>query len=205
MARNGGGAGTVDGGPGLRSSAQGGKSIAGNRSIVRRFSSDPQKDRSLDDQLAACKAVAKREGYATSPKTIFTDRAKSGASLFKRDGILHILAHESTPSTRSPAYSFFLGQRGSPVQLQTVSRRPLSSRLVQVAVQCRLSFCSRAIYIGWREAPLDRATGATCEATAQFLSRCVSRRLRKLLPVDGLAEHVSKSLAIEIKVHLPLD
>lgn len=59
--------------------------------LYARFSSDLQKDRSLDDQLAACKGVAAREGYRVSAKLTFSDRAKSGASMFERDGLLAMM------------------------------------------------------------------------------------------------------------------
>jgi site-specific DNA recombinase len=52
--------------------------------IYARFSTDLQKDSSIDDQVHACEALAKREGYKVVG--IFTDRAKSGSSLFDRKG-----------------------------------------------------------------------------------------------------------------------
>jgi site-specific DNA recombinase len=57
--------------------------------IYARFSSDLQKDRSVDDQAAMCGAVAKREGYKVI--ATYNDRAKSGASMFERDGLLDLM------------------------------------------------------------------------------------------------------------------
>lgn len=57
--------------------------------IYARFSSDLQKDRSIDDQIAVCQAVAKRENLTVVE--IFSDRAKSGASMFDRDGLLDLM------------------------------------------------------------------------------------------------------------------
>lgn len=57
--------------------------------IYARFSSDVQKDRSVDDQFADCEALAKNKGFKIVSK--FSDRAKSGTSLFGRDGALEMM------------------------------------------------------------------------------------------------------------------
>lgn len=57
--------------------------------IYARYSSDLQKDRSIDDQITLCKQIALRHGYSVGE--IFTDRAKSGASMFERDGLLALM------------------------------------------------------------------------------------------------------------------
>jgi site-specific DNA recombinase len=57
--------------------------------IYARFSSDLQKDRSISDQVADCEALAKREGYKVVAK--FSDRAKSGSTLFGRDGAIELM------------------------------------------------------------------------------------------------------------------
>jgi site-specific DNA recombinase len=56
--------------------------------IYARFSSDMQKDRSIDDQFALCERYATREGFKVTRK--FSDRAKSGARMFDRDGLLDL-------------------------------------------------------------------------------------------------------------------
>lgn len=56
--------------------------------IYARFSSDLQKDRSIDDQFAVCEAYANRDGIRIVAR--FKDRAKSGASLFDRDGLMDL-------------------------------------------------------------------------------------------------------------------
>lgn len=58
--------------------------------LYARFSSDLQNERSIDDQFAVCEAVAKRDGL-TIIRT-YLDRAKSGASMFERDGLLEMMA-----------------------------------------------------------------------------------------------------------------
>src|SRR6267154_4514868 len=57
--------------------------------LYARFSSDLQKDRSVDDQFADCERFAKREGLKIVAK--FSDRAKSGSTLFGRDGALELM------------------------------------------------------------------------------------------------------------------
>jgi len=57
--------------------------------LYARFSSDLQKDRSIDDQLHACQSVAKRENLKVVAS--FVDRAKSGASMFERDGLRELM------------------------------------------------------------------------------------------------------------------
>jgi DNA invertase Pin-like site-specific DNA recombinase len=59
--------------------------------IYARFSSDEQKESSIDDQIAECSALAKREGYKVAEKLIFTDKAKTGTSRFGRDGMADLI------------------------------------------------------------------------------------------------------------------
>ena len=54
--------------------------------LYARFSSDLQKDRSIDDQFAVCQAVAKRDEFKIV--NTYSDRAKSGATMHERDGLL---------------------------------------------------------------------------------------------------------------------
>lgn len=57
--------------------------------VYARYSSDLQKDRSIDDQIALCKQIAARQGLTVSK--IYTDRGLSGASMFERDGLLGLM------------------------------------------------------------------------------------------------------------------
>jgi site-specific DNA recombinase len=57
--------------------------------LYARFSSDLQKDISIDDQNALCERYAAREGIKVVAK--FSDRAKSGSSLFDRDQLLELM------------------------------------------------------------------------------------------------------------------
>jgi site-specific DNA recombinase len=57
--------------------------------IYARFSSDLQRDRSIDDQIALCREYAARHGYEVV--AVFSDRAITGASLLLRRGIQAML------------------------------------------------------------------------------------------------------------------
>jgi DNA invertase Pin-like site-specific DNA recombinase len=59
--------------------------------IYARFSSDEQKDSSIDDQIADCREIAKREGYKIVEQLIFIDRAITGTSRFGRDGMAELV------------------------------------------------------------------------------------------------------------------
>lgn len=50
--------------------------------IYARFSSNLQRDASIEDQLRECRAYAKRQGYTVVKS--YEDRAKSGASTLAR-------------------------------------------------------------------------------------------------------------------------
>lgn len=58
--------------------------------IYARFSSDLQRDRSIEDQIALCRDYADRQGFDVTE--IYADRAKSGASLHGREGMQRMLA-----------------------------------------------------------------------------------------------------------------
>ena len=57
--------------------------------IYARYSSDLQSDRSIEDQIALCRTYAARQGYAVGE--IYTDYARSGASIMGRDGLLSMM------------------------------------------------------------------------------------------------------------------
>ncbi len=58
--------------------------------IYARYSSDLQRDRSIEDQIAICDGYAAREGLTVVAR--YEDRALSGASLMGRDGIWQLMA-----------------------------------------------------------------------------------------------------------------
>jgi site-specific DNA recombinase len=57
--------------------------------IYARFSSDLQHERSIDDQVALCRTFVDRHGFSVA--AVFEDRARSGASVLGRDGLMHMM------------------------------------------------------------------------------------------------------------------
>jgi len=58
--------------------------------IYARFSSDLQRDRSIEDQIQVCRDYAERMHFDVVE--VYADRAKSGASMHGRDGLAQMLA-----------------------------------------------------------------------------------------------------------------
>lgn len=57
--------------------------------MYARFSSELQHERSIDDQVALCRQFAAREGLNVT--SVFSDRARSGASILGREGLLELI------------------------------------------------------------------------------------------------------------------
>lgn len=57
--------------------------------IYARFSSELQNERSIDDQVDLCRSFAARQGIAVV--AVFDDRARSGASMIGRDGLMRMM------------------------------------------------------------------------------------------------------------------
>jgi site-specific DNA recombinase len=57
--------------------------------IYVRFSSELQNDRSIDDQVALCRQYAERNNLSVT--TVYDDRARSGASVLGRYGLLRLM------------------------------------------------------------------------------------------------------------------
>lgn len=57
--------------------------------LYARYSTDMQHERSIEDQLALCEKYAARENLKIVER--FSDRAKSGATMFDRHGLRHLL------------------------------------------------------------------------------------------------------------------
>jgi site-specific DNA recombinase len=63
----------------------------GKRAVFyARYSTDLQKDRSIDDQVALCREYAARNGM--TPGRVYSDRAQTSSSLIGRDGIMQLMA-----------------------------------------------------------------------------------------------------------------
>lgn len=63
--------------------------------LYARYSTDMQNERSVEDQLELCRAYAVREGLSVVSR--FSDKARSGGSMFERDGLLALLAQAQSP------------------------------------------------------------------------------------------------------------
>jgi site-specific DNA recombinase len=61
----------------------------GRAALYARYSSELQRDRSIDDQFALSRGYAEREGIPIVAE--FSDRARSGASFLDRDGLLDLM------------------------------------------------------------------------------------------------------------------
>ena len=57
--------------------------------IYARFSTDLQKERSIEDQIALCQTHAQLQGARVV--AIYHDSARSGASIFGRDGLAKLM------------------------------------------------------------------------------------------------------------------
>src|ERR1700730_11888282 len=78
----------VNGSRAIRKRPYGGNQMK-TAALYARYSSDEQKDRSIDDQFADCEAYAKREGIKIVAK--FSDHAKTGTTLHGRPGAREML------------------------------------------------------------------------------------------------------------------
>ncbi len=66
--------------------------------IYARFSSDLQRERSIDDQIMKCRSHAENAGWKVLEEHVYTDKAISGASMIGRAGLRSLLeAATSTP------------------------------------------------------------------------------------------------------------
>jgi DNA invertase Pin-like site-specific DNA recombinase len=92
--------------------------------LYARFSSDLQKDRSIDDQFRDLERAAKRFGFMLDKKLYFSDRAQTATSLFDRPGLTRellgasakhafdvVLVEATDRLSRSQADLFWLSDR----------------------------------------------------------------------------------------------
>ena len=68
--------------------------MATRAAIYARYSSDLQRDRSIDDQIVVCRRLADTNGWSVA--RTYWDRARSGASIMGRDGLLSIMEDAKT-------------------------------------------------------------------------------------------------------------
>jgi site-specific DNA recombinase len=66
--------------------------------IYARFSSELQDARSVGDQVALCREHAQRQGW--SVVQIYADEAVSGATVYGRDALLHMVEDPSAGASK---------------------------------------------------------------------------------------------------------
>jgi site-specific DNA recombinase len=96
--------------------------------IYARFSSDLQRDRSIEDQIALCREYAARNGYEIV--AAFEDRAITGASLQLRAGIQALLR-----AARSGGFEFVIAESLSRIARDQEDAPAIRKRLVFAGVQ----------------------------------------------------------------------
>lgn len=94
--------------------------------IYARFSSDLQRDRSIEDQAAVCRDYAARQGIEIV--AVFSDRAMTGSTMHQRAGIKALLA-----AARTNAFDMVIAESMSRIGRDQEDR---------AAVRKRLTFCS---------------------------------------------------------------
>ena len=57
--------------------------------IYARFSTEMQQESSIEDQVSLCRAHARRDGHDVV--AVYSDRARSGGSMFGRDGLMDMM------------------------------------------------------------------------------------------------------------------
>jgi site-specific DNA recombinase len=100
----------------------------GRAAIYARFSSDLQRDRSIDDQVALCREYAARNGYEIV--AIFEDRAVTGASIKLRAGIQQMLQ-----AARTSAFEFVIAESLSRIARDQEDAPAIRKRLGFAGVQ----------------------------------------------------------------------
>ncbi len=73
----------------MNASGEGNGTFKNRAVIYARFSTDLQNERSVEDQVLLCRTYASREGFEVVG--LHEDRARSGASILGRDGLLELL------------------------------------------------------------------------------------------------------------------
>lgn len=96
--------------------------------IYARFSSELQRDRSIDDQVALCREYAARNGYEVV--AVFEDRAITGASLKLRPGIQALLR-----AARTNMFEFVIAESLSRITRDQEDAPAIRKRLTFAGVQ----------------------------------------------------------------------
>lgn len=113
--------------------------------IYARYSSDLQTDRSIEDQLALCSDYAAKQGL--SVVAIFDDKARSGASIMGREGILSLM-----DAARDKAFDVVVVEALDRISRDQEDLAGIYKRLTHVGVEIRAVHEGRAdiVQIGIR-------------------------------------------------------
>jgi site-specific DNA recombinase len=95
--------------------------------IYARFSTDLQNERSIDDQVALCRAFAQRNDLEIV--AIFDDRAVSGASIHQRTGIQKLLV-----AARERRFDVIIAETMSRIGRDEEDRAAIRKRLAFVGI-----------------------------------------------------------------------
>jgi site-specific DNA recombinase len=96
--------------------------------LYARFSTDRQNERSIDDQFAVCRAYAERQGLTIV--ATFQDRALSGDSMHKRDGIQNLLR-----DARSRSFEVVVAETTSRLGRDVEDRAHVRKRLTFAGIE----------------------------------------------------------------------
>jgi site-specific DNA recombinase len=100
----------------------------GRAAIYARFSSDLQRDRSIDDQVALCREYAGHNGYEIV--AVFEDRAITGSSVLLRPGIQALLR-----IARTNVFEFVIAESLSRIARDQEDAPAIRKRLMFAGVQ----------------------------------------------------------------------
>ena len=113
--------------------------------IYARYSSDLQTDRSIEDQIALCSDYAAKQGLRVV--AVFDDKARSGASIMGRDGILSLM-----DAARDKAFDVVVVEALDRISRDQEDLAGIYKRLTHVGVEIRAVHEGRAdiVQIGIR-------------------------------------------------------
>lgn len=98
--------------------------------IYARFSSDLQRDKSIDDQIALCREACERGGLAVV--ATFTDRGISGASTKNRPGFQSMMR-----SAEERAFDVLIAEDVDRISRDQAERADISEKLASAASEGR--------------------------------------------------------------------
>ncbi len=107
--------------------------------IYALFSSDLQTDRSIDDQVALCADLTRRQGLTVTAS--FDARARSGASVFGRDGLLSMME-----SARAGTFDVLVVEAPDRLSRDQEDLAGIYKRLTHAGIQIRAVHDGRIVW-----------------------------------------------------------